>query len=218
MALNPYEQLGVERDADSATIKKAYRRKARACHPDRNPDDPHATTKFQLLQEAFEILSDPVRRKKFDETGDTERDRIEERALALVAGTLLQVLKQADLQGALEHPQFQVIQALHEALDQMRSGAQKRLRDCERVKRSLEKQLGRFKFKGDGPNVIRDLMQDQIDSAAHQAKKHAADVEEIGAALNVLDAYEDLPPEDLFTRMQLRIGQHGVLADIASVT
>jgi len=214
VSLDPYAQLGVPRDADDATIKKAWRRKARECHPDRNPDDPHATTKMQLVQEAYEILSDPERRARYDNDGDGAKhiDTTEQRAAALLAGTIVQVLKQADAQGALEHPDFQVIQALHDALDQMRAGAIKRKADCDRVRRGLERQLKRFKHVGKGENLIGDVMAEQMKRAKTQAEKNALDVEEITAALNMLEAYVDLPPEDLFTVAQQRfanlLGQH----------
>jgi molecular chaperone DnaJ len=64
-----YEILGVSRDADDATIKKAFRRLALELHPDRNRDDPQAEEKFKAAAEAYEVLSDPERRATYDRYG-----------------------------------------------------------------------------------------------------------------------------------------------------
>ncbi len=64
-----YEILGVPRSATADDIKKAYRKLARKMHPDLNPNDPEAHKKFQRINEANEVLSDPEKRKKYDQYG-----------------------------------------------------------------------------------------------------------------------------------------------------
>jgi curved DNA-binding protein len=64
-----YQLLEVDRNADTATIKKAYRKLARKYHPDLNPDDEAAKKKFQQINEAHEVLSDPEKRSKYDKYG-----------------------------------------------------------------------------------------------------------------------------------------------------
>ncbi len=64
-----YEVLGVPRDADQETIKRAYRRLARKYHPDLNPNDPEAERKFKELGEAYEVLSDKEKRALYDRFG-----------------------------------------------------------------------------------------------------------------------------------------------------
>ena len=66
---DPYEVLGVARDADEAEIKKAFRRLARELHPDVNKHDPDAEEKFKEAAEAYEILNDPERRATYDRYG-----------------------------------------------------------------------------------------------------------------------------------------------------
>ena len=66
---DPYEVLGVARDADEADIKKAFRRLARELHPDVNRHDPDAEEKFKEAAEAYEILSDAERRATYDRYG-----------------------------------------------------------------------------------------------------------------------------------------------------
>lgn len=63
---DPYSVLGVKRDADADEIKRAYRRLAKANHPDRNREDPKAQDKFARLNAAYEILGDENKRRAFD--------------------------------------------------------------------------------------------------------------------------------------------------------
>lgn len=64
-----YQVLGVPRDADEKAIKQAYRRLARQYHPDHNPGDTAAETRFKEVTEAYEVLSDPDKRTKYDRFG-----------------------------------------------------------------------------------------------------------------------------------------------------
>ncbi len=64
-----YDILGVDEDASDKEIKKAYRKKAMEYHPDRNPDDPEAEQKFKEASEAYEVLSDPEKRQRYDQFG-----------------------------------------------------------------------------------------------------------------------------------------------------
>ena len=64
-----YEVLGVSKDADDATLKKAYRKVAKKYHPDVNPGDAEAEKKFKEASEAYAILSDPDKRRQYDQFG-----------------------------------------------------------------------------------------------------------------------------------------------------
>lgn len=65
-----YKVLGVPKNASQEEIKKAYRKLARKMHPDLNPDDKDAHRKFQEINEAHEVLSDPEKRAKYDKYGE----------------------------------------------------------------------------------------------------------------------------------------------------
>lgn len=64
-----YSILGLDKNASQEDVKKAYRKLARRYHPDVNPNDPAASKKFQQINEANEVLSDPEKRKKYDQYG-----------------------------------------------------------------------------------------------------------------------------------------------------
>ena len=88
MAKDYYELLGVSRNADEKEVRSAFRRLARAYHPDLNPDDKEAERKFKEINEANEVLSDADKRAKYDRYGDNwmNADRMRERSGASAGG------------------------------------------------------------------------------------------------------------------------------------
>ena len=69
-----YQVLGISRDAQESTIKKAYRKLAKKYHPDSNAGDPQAEQKFKEITEAYSVLSDPEKRKMYDQYGHAAFD------------------------------------------------------------------------------------------------------------------------------------------------
>src|ERR1700682_810942 len=64
-----YETLGVERKASADEVRKAYRKLARKDHPDLNPGGKSSEDRFKIVQEAYDILSDPKKRQMYDQYG-----------------------------------------------------------------------------------------------------------------------------------------------------
>ncbi len=75
MATRPkslYDALGVPKTASQDEIKKAYRKLVRECHPDKNPGDKEAEDRFKEVQGAYDVLSDPAKRKQYDAFGSAD--------------------------------------------------------------------------------------------------------------------------------------------------
>src|SRR6266516_7594319 len=75
-----YSSLGVAKTATDKEIKQAYRKLARKHHPDVNPGDKAAESRFKEINEAYEVLGDPAKRKKYDELGPNWKSGSEFRA------------------------------------------------------------------------------------------------------------------------------------------
>ena len=65
-----YKILGVSKDIPQSDVKKAYLKRAKQFHPDLHPDDPKAKAKFQALNEAYDVIGDPEKRRKYDQYGE----------------------------------------------------------------------------------------------------------------------------------------------------
>ncbi len=66
-----YKIMGIPKDTPQKDIRAAYMRRAKQFHPDLHPDDPKAKAKFQALNEAYNVLNDPEKRKKYDKYGES---------------------------------------------------------------------------------------------------------------------------------------------------
>lgn len=69
-----YKILGVDRNIPQDQVREAYRKRAKQFHPDLHPHDPKAKAKFQALNEAYDVISDPEKRKKYDQYGEKWRE------------------------------------------------------------------------------------------------------------------------------------------------
>ena len=69
-----YKILGVQKDIPQKDVKKAYLKRAKQFHPDLHPDDPKAKAKFQALNEAYDVIGDPEKRRKYDQYGEQWKD------------------------------------------------------------------------------------------------------------------------------------------------
>lgn len=79
---DPYSILGVKRNADADEIKAAWRSKAKSIHPDHNRDDPSATDRFAEVGQAYDLLKDPERRRRYDRAADMHQTIIQQREAA----------------------------------------------------------------------------------------------------------------------------------------
>ena len=69
-----YKILGVDKTIPQKDVKKAYLKRAKQFHPDLHPNDPKAKAKFQALNEAYEVINDPEKRRKYDQYGENWKE------------------------------------------------------------------------------------------------------------------------------------------------
>lgn len=166
---DPYETLGVSKDATPQTIKRAYRRKAKEKHPDRGGD----REEFRQLLLAFHTLSDSAKRERFDSTGETS-DAPDNRAAQVVC-MAAQVFDAVlgDLLGKGQEPAEYDLAAVMRVVVENKATELKRQRQGPAKKAaSLRKLLGRFAAK-DGPNDMEEII--RVKLAAEEQAIRAAD-------------------------------------------
>lgn len=153
-----YETLGVKRDASGEELRKAFRRKAKQHHPDRQGGD---AQKMARTNRAYETLSDPSRRLTYDKTGhDQAPDHIEVGAREIVIKKFMQWFgedRSGDMLGWSTATVYQEIQ-----------GYQAQLSQGTQLHTKLKRKLKRLKFKGKGTNIIGFALDHQLEAIKQQ--------------------------------------------------
>jgi curved DNA-binding protein CbpA len=160
---DPYRILKISRKATADQIQSAYRKLAAKLHPDRNPGDKKAESQFKEVQEAYEILRDPDRRKRYDETGDTTPIRDDFAAKA--SQTLLQAFSASVgiLVSSGRNPK--TLDLMTDVRERLRDPIRERkenVRKCLEIKKSLAEMMGRINVKEGQENVLRDSLAAEI--------------------------------------------------------
>ena len=159
--MNPYETLGVPADADAAAIRRAYRARAKKCHPDGGG----STEQFGALRRAHDVLTNPERREKYDRTGDIEEETADtgaSLALRLISGALDQALGKIDGRGGNVEQAKDMIPAILSELTAERSKAKELIANLGKVLAINERLAGRFSVEGEGPNRLDALVNGRI--------------------------------------------------------
>lgn len=151
---DPYKILGVRRNASAATIRKAFRNRAKTAHPDAGgkPGD------FEALNRAHAVLADPARRKRYDETGvaDDGVDTAEQEAMNAIAQLLAHVIE-SDLDVAHTN----VAKKISEALLKEQGEKRKQIKRLDRARKRIDAMLGRF-TRDEGENLLDAMLRSQI--------------------------------------------------------
>jgi curved DNA-binding protein CbpA len=133
-----YETLGVPRDATAAQVRNAYRRLASELHPDRGGD----ADAFRAVQEAYDVLSDPRKRRRYDETGETSADRLAEESLTFAVAAFDNALAQACREGRAAYSD--VVASAKNSLLSQSLEAKRALGEAEKARRQLVEAISRL--------------------------------------------------------------------------
>lgn len=173
---DPYEILGLPRNASHDAVKAAYRAAARSCHPDTHPNDLDATGRFKAVAWAYEVLSDPVRRAHYDETGDPDGPvNIKEEQYKEALGVLQLELEHALVFMHQKGERFAetanmldlIIEALKRREKDVIDEKQQAINHIRRCKRFSKK----FKSKDGAPNILAKIALVPIESLTAKIKQ-----------------------------------------------
>ena len=178
--MNPYTELDVPVDASLETIKQRYRTLAQMHHPDKGGDE----EVFKRIKLAYEILSDPVRRKQYDITGETTTTNAKDEAVANIVQILLHVVPtfnvdQDDLILIAEMETRTMLDLVH-----------KDIGVTERYILNLEKVLSKLRIKTDSENIMGGFIISQIQQRKQELENFQRRVQVGTLMLEILKDYE----------------------------
>lgn len=178
--MTPYEILGVPAVASAEEVKAAWRRKAGEAHPDRRGGDGE---RMARINEAYAVLSDPARRQRFDETGETRQEStVQDEAIAALATVFKSALDQ-DEAGVLEFARMATTQSRHQ-IAAARAAAVSR-------QAKLSNKRERVRVKGDAQNMLHAIVDAQIAALEKQVMAMDRALLVADAISTLLDIYEE---------------------------
>lgn len=166
--MNLYETLGVARDATVEAIKRAFRLKVKAVHPDVSTGNDVAA--FNALVLAYQTLADPELREHYDETGQVgmPQDNTRSAALSVLSTVLSSVISHRE--NPIYHDQAKIVAGV---LDDRLSNLEKRGKELDRATRRLKDMQGRWEPCGElngGENVMEQILRAQLAEIARAAE------------------------------------------------
>lgn len=179
--MNPYDILEVTPQATEEEIKNKFRTLAQRYHPDRVGGDEE---KFKQINLAYSILSDPIRRKHFDETGQYNiNSSIREEAVKNLAGLLTHFINQID-------PDLQnLIVCMRNDIHREKTLLSSQIPICISSINKLEKFLRKIRKKKEGENILKAFVASQILSQENNIKTHNKNLEVCDKMLEILEDY-----------------------------
>ena len=178
--MNPYTELDVPVDASLETIKQRYRTLAQMHHPDKGGDE----ELFKCIKLAYEILSDPVRRKQYDITGETTTTNAKDEAIANIVQILLHIVPNFNVE------QDDLIQIAEVETRTMLDLAHKDIGITERYILNLEKVISKLRIKTDSENILTGFIANQIQQRKNELVNFERRVQVCTLMLEILKDYE----------------------------
>jgi curved DNA-binding protein CbpA len=178
--MNPYTELDVPVDASLETIRQRYRTLAQMHHPDKGGNE----ELFKCIKLAYEILSDPVRRKQYDITGETTTTNAKDEAIANIVQILLHIVPNFNVE------QDDLIQIAEVETRTMLDLAHKDIGITERYIINLEKVISKLRIKTDSENLLTGFIANQIQQRKNELINFQHRVQVCTLMLEILKDYE----------------------------
>ena len=191
---DPYAELGVERDATEAEIKKAYRARSKETHPDRGG----SADEFQRTARALVILTDPKKRKQYDETGTVEEDQPDnDRAVALgiierFLGPIVNEFIQSGFNPHNDARHKDVLKMVAARIRNDMAEVRNGIANGERVVAYQKDFIARLRRKkgAEGEDFVRRNLELQVERAERQVAEMKGYIPHRELALKILEDYE----------------------------
>ena len=179
--MDPYLELEVSFDATDEEIKSQYRALAMIHHPDKGGDE----EKFKRIKEAYEILSDPIRRKAYELSGNAETNlQIRNAALDHIAQMMGQIVPQFNSEAD------DLFAIMREEVIKIRQSMLENTNTCVGFISNLQKVMIRVNAKHDKQNVMIDILQKQIDFRNREHEDFAQRIKVCDLEMEILKDYE----------------------------
>ncbi len=181
-----YATLGIKRDADHDTIRKAYRKLSKKYHPDMPNGD---AEKFAAVAQAHDVLTDERQKAHYDRTGEFLGKTPEGNPDAEMYSYIAQCATAA-INEFVDQPGFDLVKSIKGQIAMGRDVLEKQRRDGVQFKMRFEKALKRVKVKKDGDeNILSKLLQSQITAAESQIATVEFKTAQLKRAEEFIDAY-----------------------------
>jgi curved DNA-binding protein CbpA len=178
--MNPYTELDVSVTASTEEIKQRYRTLAQMHHPDKGGDEEI----FKRIKLAYEILSDPIRRKQYDLTGETTTTNTKDEAIANIVQILLHVVPSFNVD---EDDLIKIAEAETRTMLEL---VDKDIGVTERYIVNLEKVSKKLRIKTDGENILNTFITHQIQQRKQELQNFQRRVKVCNLMLEILKDYE----------------------------
>jgi curved DNA-binding protein CbpA len=179
--MDPYLELEISIDASDEEIKTQYRALAMIHHPDKGGDE----EKFKRIKEAYEILSDPIRRKGYDMSGDAETNlQIRNSALDHIAQMMSQIVPNFDSE------KDDLFAAMNLEVTKIRQSMFENIHVCNKYLENLDKVVVRINAKHNKQNIMLELVQKQIDQRKKEHEDFTKRIQICDLEIEILKDYE----------------------------
>lgn len=186
-----YNRLNISRDVSEKDIQKAYRRMSKKYHPDMPEGN---AEKFREIHVAYKVLSDPVKRKEYDETGQwndqpdglSEEYMQHQKTMSLLGSIFKELLKEHQLNII----KVDVMDELQGELDAKLVDYEGKISLLDEAIKPLNDIVQRITYSGDGPNVLAGIVAQDLEAIQKQKKQLQDIIKTVKDALGLLDDYE----------------------------
>ena len=179
---DPYETLGVPKNAKKPAIKKAFRRKAKNLHPDTggNADE------FAALVKAHDILGDDAKRRRYDETGETDGEQSDEhQARAMMVKAMFEATRNTN-----DLKTVPLVTAIENGIKEEIDKAKANIKEAKEAIRNVWVVIKRLKYKGEGRDHLHAVLKSQKGEIEGSIRVQQENVRIAELALGLLENYE----------------------------